>query len=167
MEYSLRPYNDSDYNFIYQTKKNAYKEYVIANYGEWNEDIQRQYFSDFIDKSKQNIKIITIKDKAIGFYQDKNLKNGDYEIVNICIIPEYQGKGIGTQILKDKITEHADQNIKIQYFKQNPVGKLYERLGFKPNGETKTHFQMTMADHIDTINNTISVKQRFRKGQRS
>ena len=140
---------------------------MIANYGEWNEDIQRQYFSDFIDKSKQNIKIITIKDKAIGFYQDKNLKNGDYEIVNICIIPEYQGKGIGTQILKDKITEHADQNIIIQYFKQNPVGKLYERLGFKPNGETKTHFQMTMADHIDTINNTISVKQRFRKGQRS
>ena len=124
---------------------------MIANYGEWNEDIQRQYFSDFIDKSKQNIKIITIKDKAIGFYQDKNLKNGDYEIVNICIIPEYQGKGIGTQILKDKITEHADQNIKIQYFKQNPVGKLYERLGFKSNGETKTHFQM-----IKPNSNTIS-----------
>ena len=111
MKYSLRSYNDSDYDFIYQTKKNAYKDYVIANYGEWNEDIQRQFFSDFINESKQNIKI--------------------------------------------------------QYFKQNPAGKLYERLGFKPNGETKTHFQMTMADHIDTINNTISVKQRFRKGQRS
>ena len=124
---------------------------MIANYGEWNEDIQRQYFSDFIDKSKQNIKIIVIKNKNIGFYQDENLENGDYEIVNICIIPEYQGKGIGTQILKDKITEHADQNIKIQYFKQNPVGKLYERLGFKPNGETKTHFQM-----IKPNSNTIS-----------
>ena len=86
MKYSLRPYNDNDHNFIYQTKKNAYKDYVIANYGEWNEDIQRQFFSDFINESKQNIKI--------------------------------------------------------QYFKQNPVGKLYERLGFKPNGETKTHFQM-------------------------
>ena len=91
MEYSLRSYNDSDYDFIYQTKKNAYKEYVIANYGEWNEDIQRQYFSDFIDKSKQNIKI--------------------------------------------------------QYFKQNPAGKSYERLGFKPNGETKTHFQMIKPQH--------------------
>ena len=91
MEYSLRSYNDSDYDFIYQTKKNAYKDYVIANYGEWNEDIQRQYFSDFIDKSKQNIKI--------------------------------------------------------QYFKQNPVGKLYERLGFKPNGETKTHFQLIKPQH--------------------
>ena len=124
---------------------------MIANYGEWNEDIQRQYFSDFIDKSKQNIKIIVIKNKNIGFYQDENLENGDYVIVNICIIPEYQGKGIGTQILKDKITEHADQNIKIQYFKQNPVGKLYERLGFKSNGETKTHFQM-----IKPNSNTIS-----------
>lgn len=142
MNYLLRPYNNDDYNFVYQIKKNAYKNYVIANYGEWDEDIQRQYFSDFIDKSKQNIKIITINDKNIGFYQDENLKNGDYEIVNICIIPEYQGKGIGTRILKEMIAEHTDRNIKIQYFKQNPVGELYKRLGFKPGGETKTHFQM-------------------------
>ena len=69
-------------------------------------------------------------------------KNGDYEIANICIIPEYQDKGIGTRILKEMIAEHTDRNIKIQYFKQNPVGELYERLGFKPSDETKTHFRM-------------------------
>ena len=27
--------------------------------------------------------------------------DGSYEIGNICIIPEYQGRGIGTQVLKD------------------------------------------------------------------
>lgn len=147
MDYSLRPYNDNDYDFVYQTKKNAYEEYVIANYGEWDEDIQRQYFSDFIDKSKQSIEIISTEGRNIGFYQDDNLENGDYEIVNICIIPEYQGKGIGTQVLKEKIAKHANQNIKIQYFKQNPVGELYRRLGFKPNGETETHFQMMKLRH--------------------
>lgn len=119
MDYSLRPYNDDDYDFVYQTKKNAYEEYVIANYGEWDEDIQRQYFSDFIDKSKQSIEIISTEGRNIGFYQDDNLENGDYEIVNICIIPEYQGKGIGTQVLKEKIAKHANRNIKIQHFKQN------------------------------------------------
>jgi len=33
-------------------------------------------------------------------------------------------------------------NIKIQYFKQNPVRKLYERLGFIPNWENNYHYQM-------------------------
>ena len=60
----------------------------------------------------------------------------------MCIIPEYQGKGIGTQILKDILDKHKEQEIKIQYFKQNPVGNLYKRLGFIPNGKSKFHYQM-------------------------
>lgn len=81
-------------------------------------------------------------DKKIGFYNGEVLENGNYEVGNICIIPEYQGKGIGTQILKDKLEENTDRNIEIQYFKQNPVGRLYERLGFIPSGETEFHYQM-------------------------
>ena len=37
---------------------------------------------------------------------------------------------------------HKNQDLHIQYFKQNPVGKLYEKLGFVPDGETKFHYQM-------------------------
>ena len=81
-------------------------------------------------------------DKEIGFYNSEILENGNYEVGNICIIPEYQGKGIGTQILKYKLEENTDMNIEIQYFKQNPVGRLYERLGFIPSGETEFHYQM-------------------------
>ena len=33
----------------------------------------------------------------------------------------------------------------LQYFKQNPVGKLYERFGFKQVGETEFHYQMVRA----------------------
>ena len=33
-------------------------------------------------------------------------------------------------------------NIELQVFKQNPVGKLYKRLGFVPNGETEFHYKM-------------------------
>lgn len=142
MKYTFRPFDDGDTEFIFQVKKGAYRYYVVANYGEWSEKVQRQYFVDFIESSKQDIEIIVADGKDIGFYQGKNLADGGYEIVNICIIPEYQGKGIGTRILRDKIAEHAGQDIKIQYFKQNPVGKLYERLGFEPDGETKTHFRM-------------------------
>ncbi len=62
------------------------------------------------------------------------------EIHAIYIINEYQGKGIGTKILKDKIEENCNRDIEIQYFKQNPVGSLYTKLGFTLSGETEFHY---------------------------
>lgn len=145
-QYNMRPYIDNEYNdykeFIYQTKKNAYKQYVEANWGTWNEDDQRRYYDHFIDAVADDAWIIQMNGKDIGFYNGLTLEDGSYEIGNICIIPEYQGKGIGTQVLKDIMELHKGQDIHIQYFKQNPVGKLYERLGFQSNGETEYHYQM-------------------------
>ena len=91
---------------------------------------------------KENVYIIEFENKDIGFYNGEVLENGDYEIGNICIIPEYQGRGIGTKILKDIIKQNMERNIKLQYFKQNPVGKLYQRLGFILVNESKYHYQM-------------------------
>ena len=74
--------------------------------------------------------IIVYGDAKIGFYNGELLDNGHYEVGNICIIPEYQGRGIGTKILKDILEKYKNFDIEIQYFKQNPVGKLYKKLGF-------------------------------------
>ena len=142
MNIELIPYTDDNYEFVYEVKKDAYKKYVEECWGSWVEEDQRNFFKQFIDTFKYTILIIMDGDNKIGFYNGELLDNGNYEIGNICIIPEYQGKGIGTKILKEKIDENKDKNIEIQYFKQNPVGKLYERLGFIPSGETKFHYQM-------------------------
>ena len=128
--------------FVYQTKKIVYRKYVEECWGSWIESDQRDYFNDFINKAKEDLWIIQYNGNDIGFYNGMNLDDGSYEIGNICIIPEYQRKGIGTKILKDMLEKHKNQDIRIQYFKQNPVGKLYERLGFVSNGETKFHYQM-------------------------
>lgn len=141
MNYKLIPITQNDYDFIYKLKKNAYIKYVEEIWG-WDEDKQKEYFKNFIETYKNNTYLIKLNDEVIGFYNDEFLENGDYEIGNICIVEEYQGKGIGTQILKDILEKNKDKNIHIQYFKQNPVGNLYTRLGFKANGETKTHYQM-------------------------
>ena len=138
----LVPYTDNDYEFVYEVKKNAYKKYVEECWGSWIEEDQRKYYEKFINTVKENAFIIMDNDKRIGFYNGELLDNGNYEIGNICIIPEYQGNGIGTKILKEIIEKYKDREIEIQYFKQNPVGKLYERLGFLPNGETDYHYQM-------------------------
>ena len=138
----LIPYSNNDYEFVYEVKKNAYKKYVEECWGTWNEKDQRKYFEDFINKYGNDSYIIMYNDKKIGFYNGQIIENGNYEIGNICIIPEYQGKGIGSKILRNIIEENKERDIEIQYFKQNPVGRLYERLGFVKNGETKFHFQM-------------------------
>lgn len=139
---TLRKYTNNDYKFVYEVKKNAYKKYVEECWGEWEEETQQKYFKNFINQVKDNAYIIQYDNNDIGFYNGEILKNGNYEIGNICIIPEYQGKGIGTNILKYMLEKYSDTNIEIQYFKQNPVGNLYERLGFEKSGETDFHYQM-------------------------
>lgn len=138
----LVPYNDEDYEFVYNVKKNAYKKYVEECWGEWKEEDQRKHFERFINTVKNNTYIIMSGNKQIGFYNGEIIENGNYEVGNICVIPEYQGQGIGTKILKDKLEENKDRDIEIQYFKSNPVGKLYEKLGFLPIAETEFHYQM-------------------------
>ena len=145
-QYNMRPYIDNEYHnykeFIYQVKKDAYKKYVEEYWGPWNEEDQRKYYEKFIETVKKDTWIIQLNGKDIGFYNGFELDQDNYEIGNICIIPEYQGRGIGTEVLKDIMEIHKDKNLHIQYFKQNPIGTLYERLGFIPNGETETHYQM-------------------------
>ncbi len=145
---TLRKYTINDYKFVYEVKKNAYKKYVEECWGKWDEETQQKYFENFINQVKENAYIIQYDNKDIGFYNGESLENGNYEIGNICIIPEYQGKGIGTKILKDMLEKYSDTNIEIQYFKQNPVGNLYERLGFEKSGETNFHHQMVKPKNV-------------------
>ena len=140
-KYSLRTITEKDYDFIYQVKKDAYKKYVEMNFGEWKDELQREFFKIFMEKFKEGARIIIFQGIDIGFFNECET-DYIYEIGNICIIPKYQNQGIGTTILQDVIEKHADKEIRLQYFKQNPVRKLYERLGFRQCGETEYHYQM-------------------------
>lgn len=138
----LVPYTDEDYEFVYEVKKNAYKKYVEECWGEWIEETQKKYFEKFIETVKDNTFIIFSGDTRIGFYNGELLDNGHYEVGNICIVPEFQGRGIGTKILKNILEKYKNYDIEIQYFKQNPVGNLYRKLGFISDKENEFHFTM-------------------------
>ena len=140
--YKFRKASEKDYNFIYQVKKEAYQSYVEINFGSWDEEKQREYFKAFMDACKEDAYIITFEGNDIGFYNG-HLSENKYEIGNIIIVPAYQNRRIGTYILKDIIAQNRGKEITLQYFKQNPAGRLYERLGFKLTGKTAYHYQMT------------------------
>ena len=140
--YQLVPYTHEYYDFIYNVKKNSYKKYVEEYWGTWNDKEQQIRFKSSIDRNKNNTYIIIYENKKIGFYQGKLINKDTYYIENICIIPEYQGKGIGTKILSDIIEKYKEYNVEIQYFKNNPVGNLYKKLGFNIYDETEFHYKM-------------------------
>lgn len=142
-KYTLRPYTDNDYDFVYDTKKVVYQKYVEKIWG-WDEEKQREMFVNFIDNYGKDILIVMEEDRRIGFYHGEDLENNGFEIGNICIVPECQSRGIGTRILKDILQANKDKDIYLQYFKQNPVVKLYERLGFEMLEELPNHFKMVL-----------------------
>lgn len=142
MKIRFRMYNEKDYQFIYDVKKEVYKKYVELNWGEWNESKQQDFFVEFINTYKDDIKIIVKDGIDIGFFHCKEIDSENYEIVNICIKSDFQGRGIGTKILKDVIIENRNKNIVLQCFKQNPVVTLYSRLGFEKIEEKSFHIVM-------------------------
>lgn len=142
MNIKTSDYKNSDYQFIYDVKKEVYQKYVELNWGEWNEEKQQKFFDEFINVYKDDIKIIVFDGIDIGFYHCKQIDQNNFEIVNICIRDEYQGKGIGSKILKSIIKDHKNQNIVLQCFKQNPVVNLYIRLGFQEIERKDFHIVM-------------------------
>lgn len=65
-------------------------------------------------------------------------------LVDIAVLPEYRGAGIGTQVLQNllKRAVNARKPVKLQVFKSNPAQRLYERLGFSQVGEQSMYCEM-------------------------
>ena len=144
----LKPYKNGkqeEIKFIYDLKKEVYMKYVDSIYGEWNEENQKKLFERFMKENSKNIELIYLKDKLVGFYNGKDKDNNIFEIGNICVKSEYQNKGIGTAVLKEILFENKDKDIFLQCFKENSESKLYERMGFKKEIETQTHYIMKKA----------------------
>ncbi len=54
-----------------------------------------------------------------------------YDCFGICILPEFQRRGIGTEILQF-ILKHHTNDVYLSVFKENIAAqRLYEKLGFK------------------------------------
>lgn len=75
--------NQEQIKFIYDLKKEVYKEYVERIYGEWNEETQKKLFSKFMKENHKGIYLIYIKQELVGFYNGNLKDEGVFEIGNI------------------------------------------------------------------------------------
>ena len=97
---------------------------------------------DIIDSDTDTA--IYVLSRQAGEGGDRKAEKGDMFISEINILKEYQGMGIGTEILTKQLDENKVNGIRtiLRVFKDNPAKKLYERLGFSVYDEIETHYLM-------------------------
>ena len=66
-------------------------------------------------------------------------------LIDIAILPQYRGAGIGTLLLKDLVDESRSKKVPIELkvSKSNTAAaRLYERMGFIRLGEDAMYYEM-------------------------
>jgi len=139
--YTLRRATQADYAFSYQLHRATMKDYVAQTWG-WDEAVQELMFKDRFDPGRSSIIVVDGRDVGI-LSMERRIDT--LFLANLQILPEEQGKGLGTAIIKAILARAYDEGISVslQVLKFNPARHLYERLGFVVSGETATHYLMS------------------------
>ena len=103
---------------------------------------QHTYYHD--QYAAAQFQIILADDEPVGrLYVDR--RDDEIRIVDIALLPDYRGAGIGTRLLKDLLAEAraAGKPVGIHVERYNPALRLYERLGFERTGDNGVYYLMT------------------------
>lgn len=139
--YTLRPVTDADYEFVYMLNSSTMRPYVEPIWG-WDEDIQRSAFARRWNPDNQQIIIV---DGRNAGRLTLNETDELLYIAQINLLPEFQGKGIGSAVIESVKADAARTGkfVELRVLKTNPnAQRLYERLGFIVFDESDTHFWM-------------------------
>jgi GNAT superfamily N-acetyltransferase len=76
-------------------------------------------------------------------------KTDGFRSIDLAILPQWQGKGIGTRILKDLAQESRQAGVKLslRVVKDNPALRLYVRLGFDVVAEDEISYEMVWREN--------------------
>jgi len=140
-ELSLRKAHARDSEFVFTVKKAAYREYVEQVWG-WDDNYQRERHNK--EFASYDFRIIQFRETDVGFLITSSTSD-TLKVNQIYILPEYQGRGIGSACLTHIIDDAnlAQKSVVLKVLKVNTRGiALYQRLGFTIVDESSEYFQM-------------------------
>lgn len=141
---NLRQATAADCEFAFQAKKAAFRPYVEQVWG-WDEAKQRQMHER--RSAEQEFQVIQESGLDVGVLA--TVRERDCLKLNqLFILPEHQGKGIGSRCMSLAIAEarRLGLPVRLRVLKVNPRAlSFYERLGFVRTGETDAHILMEKA----------------------
>jgi len=139
MHYTLRTCTDSDREWAYALKREAYLEVVERQFGPWDEERQRSMFAGRWNPAISQI--IMIDGAGVGLVATED-RSDELWVDEIQLSRAWQGRGIGTAVMLDLIARAnaARKPVRLRVLLENPRARsLYERLGFRVTGRTATH----------------------------
>lgn len=141
MDCCLRPALESDRGFLYSLHCVTMRDAIEKTWG-WDEVWQRD---DFEERFKHcSVSIIQADGRDVGGLWLESQADLLY-IVEFQVLPECQGRGIGTSVLNDLIGQATRRGIPLELsvLPINPrAQRLYERLGFKVTDEGDPFIRM-------------------------
>lgn len=142
MDLVLRPAAPQDEPWARELNSAAYRAVIERQFGFWNDRDQQRQFED--KWAQGQYQLICLAGVPVGVLWAA--VDVDHVFINeLLILPEQQGLGIGTQVLRDVLGDASARNVpvRLKVLLRNRARALYERLGFKVEAVTATHFLMT------------------------
>jgi ribosomal protein S18 acetylase RimI-like enzyme/ubiquinone/menaquinone biosynthesis C-methylase UbiE len=137
---TLRPAADADREFLRNLHHVCYRPWVEPIWG-WDEaDQDRRFAAAF---STEGRSIVEQEGRPIGTIRIAQRQDA-VVIADIAVLPEHQGRGIGSRLLRGVLAE-ADRHsrpVRLQVLRTNPARRLYERQGFGVEAETPERYLM-------------------------
>ena len=140
---SLRNSTPADEKFLYTVYASARADELALT--DWSaaqkESFLRMQFEAQASYYTENypgaeFQVILFDDKPVGrLYLHR--RRDEIRIMDIALLPEFRGRGIGSSLLHEIMNEARPANLRVTIHveRMNPALRLYERLGFKDWGK--------------------------------
>lgn len=139
-----RPATAADEQFLRELHKAAYREVVVRQFGQWDDEFQAGLFSQ--KWIPERFEVLESDGRAIGCIRVDDQPEQMF-LAEIQLLPDFQGRGIGSELIQGEIARarHLQKPLRLQVLKSNDRARaLYERLGFRVCGTTDRHFVLSI-----------------------
>lgn len=136
------PCVESDRAFFIRAHHESFRFAIEKTFGEWNEAAQDQFASQHFNIEGNHV--LWRGQERVGVVGWEDRENCLW-LKNFYILPEFQGQGIGGQILKDciKRAQSLRKEMELRTLKSNFKGKnFYEHHGFQIVEETDVYWKL-------------------------
>jgi ribosomal protein S18 acetylase RimI-like enzyme len=138
-ELTFRAASEADVPFLLELRRKTMSEHLRMSGIEPSEDERVERVLARFECAE----IILLSGSPIGLL--KVARDGKkWDLIQIQVVPEKQGTGLGSVILKKLLTEAVQSQaaVTLSVLKANPARRLYERLGFRIVGENDRAYDM-------------------------
>jgi len=142
VNYKLRDATEEDRPWLDQLRRGVYFDLMVDTFGHFEEERHQRHCEECWNQG--NIQIVCVERESIGMLQVAEGAS-TIELCEIQILPDHQGNGIGSALLRDVIdrSRSTGKNLVLSVALKNMKARsLYERLGFGVTGRSDTHIHM-------------------------